>query len=449
MAAGWSSAADSGSDPARAAAAGDGGGAFDSEDVAIADLFQQSQIACHAKQQQQQQRRHNTDNRSSLHNSRQSAEAQLQPQPQPQRTQPNYSLAAAHPPAEQHDEHAVERRRARVANSAPVSVDVLLSGIPGPIRRLWLHSQRSSHPQRHKRRRVNAAMVDLTSDERADEWQRAADLIAHNQPSWRSMIAQHCSLAALIDSLSSSSSASSSSSRVPHLFVRVDSLHDSLYAPSALSSREMQQLAVAKQPLRGAGVLLEQQRGTQAPVNGGNGDVAGGCAGTDDGVLGGYHSAVLSDGRCTVTADVHDSLCIPATLSLSSARGASASVPVLSVGCYVLLGDVTTVGGGDGRPPHLVVRKHNVCAVQQPMQNEGDGDGEADELSGLNSTQLQDGTDSTTPAAAAAAAARAASSIQQPVVFVSAAIPVASSLMAAAACIEATDTFDMLDMGGD
>ena len=380
---------------------------MDDEDVIIADLFTQSQQSC--AMQQQQQRLH------------QPVQPQLQrPPPPPPRVQPTRSQPVSDTIVEQ----PLSRSSPRVSErAASASVDALFCSIPGPIRRLWLQSQHSSQVRRSKRRRPNAATVDLTSDERLDEWQRAADSLSARQPSWRTMIAQHCSLEALIDSQLADSPLSANCSAVRCLLVRVDTLVSSSHCPSMLSSRQLHLVGDAKRQLHDAGVLRDRLSGRQAQTESTAAVVAAASASS----LSAYHSACLSDARCTVSADVHDSLC--RAVSGSSIGG------VLSVGCYVLLSDVAALYGRDGRPPHLVVQRHNVCAVQQPPAMEGDD-------AALDSTQHDDEADRAT-------------ATQQSVLLVPAPDP--SAVAAAAvnnersvhAAVHDYPSLDELDMGDD
>ena len=391
------------------------GVAADEEDVAIADLFQSQQAATlqqqHRRSQQRQQQQQQQEAQPHIRGARDgTADKRQQPPP---------AVRATLSPLDGGGSGSM----ASVAES-------LFAGIPGPVRRLWLLSHRSSQSHPSKRRRLNAAMVDLTADERLDEWQRAADMIAHRQPSWRSMLAHHCHLAALIDSQLPSSPLSSCSS-VPYLFVRVDALLASSYSPSPLSSTRLQLAELAKRCVQAAGIVRGRLNGLDAIVD------SGGVIGD---LLLGYHSACLSDGRCSVTADVHDSLC--RSLTGSSIGG------VLSVGCYVLLRDVAVLAGSDGRPPHLVVQRYNVCAVQRPSQLEQ----QHDSNSSTQSHDADGGQSHTTnytqqaavrrsavgPAAVAAAAGGGGSDTA-----------VVLRSVSAAASGESSESLDSLDLGDD
>ena len=376
----------------------------DNEDVVITDLFQHSHHSC-----------------------------ALQQQPQPHGTQ-LHDRRHQPPPTHYTDDRRDERfsgNRSASSSSGSASVlsaDSLFCSIPGPIRRVWLLSAARSSPARSrgvKRGRPHSHIVDLTSDERLDEWQRAADTISQRQASWRSMIQQHCSLQATTDRQHSSPSSSSS---VPHLFVRVDSLVGSSYCPSALSSRQLQLVGVAKRQLHAAGVLRERLSGMEPLAD------SQAAAGTAS-LLSGYHSACVSDARCTVTADVHDSLC--RSVSGSSIGG------VLSVGCYVLLRDVAVLSGSEGRPPHLVVQRYNVCAVQQPLQSDEGDDAQ------LHDSEPYD--DAHPPAAAA----HIVDFTQQSVLVEPAVVPDAAAAHAgngyssilATDYGESAESLDMLDLG--
>ena len=403
--------------------------AVDDEDVTIADLFQQSQQACTVNQQQ-----------------RRSQRTHLQPQPHPQpQLQPHFQLTQP-----QHRQSPVDAGDNRVetqpdpresglpldgsAGAGEDRADSLFSSIPGPIRRVWLQSQRSSDSRRSKRRRLHSTTVDLTSDELVDEWQRAADATAQRQPGWRTLIAQHCNLQALVDSALSPSHRSF----VPCLFVRVDSLTGSSYAPSAsLSSQRSQLVALARRQLLAAGVVRGRLGETDAAV-------ASDAIGPE--LLLGYHSARVSDARCAITADVQDSLC--------RSVGGSSAGGVLSVGCYVLLSDVALLRASEGRSPHLLVQRCNVRAVQQPPQIDSDD-------TTPTSSQPDDEHAGTAPARNVLSTQRSAG--MQPAVV--SAGPAGDSAAAAAgvtaagiapSSTEATaigglwsDSWDMLDLGDD
>ena len=348
------------------------------------------------------------------------------------RAQPR--IAAAH---EATLDNGVRSAAPRVPASLPhggaggdsaVDAASLFSHIAGPIRRLWLSSQpRSSHSARKRRRVAGASeldLVDLTSDERLDEWQRAASAIAVRQPSWQWQIAQHCNLSQLSDS-------DAAPPTVPHLLVRVESLTPSSFSPQPLSARQLHQVAACRAALHAAGVWRERVSGLD--------DAASSAGGVDSAsLLLGYHSACLSDADGVVTADVHDSLCRSA--------GGSSMGGVLSVGCHVLLRDVAVLHAGDGRQPHLLVQRHNVCAVQQPATlDELDAQPVDTALS-----EAQAGEHLAHSAHFVPQAAPAVSSVN-PTVAAATAPPagIATVHSMAAVSSSSSDAWDMLDLGED